>query len=174
MAPDWQRRRNALNHDWLKNEFTRHLRAFVARTEAPAPDQERLKEFVSEDWPKWAVNRERLTDLLASAESELSPRQLLERPPLSRCSRENQAWLSGVVHALWLARTSIRRKVAGVTTAFAEADGSYRTLDPLLSSVNLCDVERLRQEAGTFGEFDAAVTRLSERIHDLPHGIQVV
>lgn len=174
MAPDWERRRTALNHAWLKNEFTRHLRAFVARLEAPTPDLARLEEFLAEDWPKWAANGPRLEGLLASAESALSPRQLFDWPPLSRCRPETKAWLSGIVHASWLARTSLRQRLARVSTSFADADRRYHALDARLSSIRTCDVELLRSETSSLREFDAAVTRLSDRIRELPHGIQVV
>lgn len=174
MSIDWQRHRNALNHDWLKNEFTRHLRAFIARAEAREPDRTRLAEFVSQDWPKWGANRERLATLLASAESELSPRQLFDQPPLCRCQAETKVWLSEVVHVLWLTRTSIRHLIGAAQTALADADCRYQQLDPMLRSGEVLDSDRLREVSGLFRTFEADVERLSSVMSRLPHKVQVV
>lgn len=174
MSPDWQRQRNAINHDWLKNEFIRHLRAFVSRTEAPEPDRARLAEFVSQDWPKWEGNRDRLATLLASAETELSPRQLFARPPLCRCQAEAKVWLSDVVHVLWLARTSIRHLIGDAQMALAESDGRYKQLDPLLRSGKFLDQDRRPEVLDLFRKFEADVEKLSASMSRLPHKIQVV
>ncbi len=174
MSPDWQRQRNALNHDWLKNEFTRHLCAFVVRAEAPTLDRMRLEEFVTQDWPKWGANQGLLAALLASAESELSPQQLFNQPPLSNCRAKTKMWLSEVVHTLWLTRTPIRSLIWEAQAALADADKKYRELIPLLRAGESLDLDRLRAASGLFKKFEVDVERLSSRISLLPHKVEVV
>lgn len=174
MNEDWQQLRDALNHHWLRSEFPRHTEAFMVRLMAREPDLRRLGEFAEEDWVKWIVNRDDVFKLLDSAEDALSPRQLLDRPPLAGCDAETKGWLGALVHALWLVRTRIREKVRSARDALNDADALYRRLDPLLRGAGTSDVCRLRESSGEFRKFVSAVERLSESIHQLPQRIEVV
>jgi len=171
MVDEWQLRRSELNHQWLKNEFIRHLRAFIQRLSRPEPDERRLAEFVRADWPKLAERRDDLANLLATAEDALSPRQVLEEPPLSSCGPETRAWLSRLVHALWLQRTPIRRRVEEASAALGEVWECYVGLDQV---VERAGPDELRSAAKLFSAFAAKVDRLSRCLTELPSRIEVV
>jgi len=175
MHDDWQLMRKRLNHDWLKNKFlVAHLNGFIARLSASNPDPAKLKEFATQDWTTWGSHRKELAELIKSAEVALSPRQLLDQPPLSACNPETKDCLCKLVHALWLTRSSIRQKIASADVALKEADTHYKSLAPLLISTENIDLSLLRQSIEKFIKFDKAVAYLSDCIHQLPHSIQVV
>ncbi len=171
MSAEWQLRRSELNHQWLKNEFTRHLRAFVTRLLTPEADERRIAEFAREDWPKFAAKREQIIDLLGSAEEALSPQRVFDQPPISRCPPETCAWLSRVVHSLWLARTPVRQQIHEAETELDSANLRYAELDLLVRNV---DFERLRSAVDSFVAFEEDVKRLSACLSRLPRGVQVV
>lgn len=175
MHHDWQRQRNALNHDWLKNEFARHLRAFIARIEAPTVDRSRLTEFAVQDWHRWESKREELIALLDSAEDELSPRQLvLGHDSHWQWQAQTKLRLAELVHLLWLARTLVREKVDEARQVLADADRQYRELSPMVAIDDSLDAERLRKASPLFRAFERAVEDLADRLSRLPHKVQVV
>jgi hypothetical protein len=171
MTLDWQLRRSQLNHHWLKNEFSRHLRAFITRLAAREPDPGRIAEFLKEDWPMFAANHGALLDLLSSAEDALSPRQLIDLPPLSRCPQQTRYWLGRLVHALWLARSPIREKVRNVRRAL---DASFRTYLELSAFISEpFDLDQLRSMYASFQAFEVEVQRVCICLSRLPREVQV-
>lgn len=176
MSDAWQAKRGELNHRWLTNQFlVSHIRGtLLANLASRNPDLDVLKEFAVRDWPTWAVRRGELESLLNSAEDNLSPCQLLEQPPLIAEAEDIKAWLSGVIHAAWLSRSGVRTKIANAKKALAEVDWRYCALTPLLDPPDKLDVSRLRREIESFRGFEAAVLRLTERIHLLPRKVEVV
>lgn len=170
MNQEWQARRTDLNHDWLKNDFLRRLRAFVVRVEDGAQDTGRLEEFVRKYWPEWRRNSNRIRDLLADAEESLSPRQYFARLPLSECPTEVKGWLPNLVHALWLVRTDVRRHNGDAQKSLDRAEALFDELSPTLQRppCNLApDPTKLR-------EFEASAKQLGESIGRLPHHVEVV
>lgn len=172
----WQLQRGELNHRWLTNQFlVSYVRgSLLAILASPDPDADVLEEFAARDWPSWAKRRRELESLLDSAEDALSPRQLLEHTTLVGESREVMPWLTGVVHAAWLARTAVRDRIANAKDALADVDQRYCALTPLLDPPDEVDVSRLKRELESFREFEAAVLRLTECIHRLPRHVEVV
>jgi hypothetical protein len=170
---EWQQQRNALNHHWLKNEFTRHLRAFVARSESSNGDLQRMREFLREDWEKWRSNRERIATLLETAEAELSPRRLFLIPPLSRCSERTMRWLPDVVHSLWLERSRILERVSAARTAFSAANERYCVLDATIADKAL-DVATVKTLTDEMRLFEKDVQHLSACLSRFPSRNPVV
>ncbi len=170
MPDEWQLRRSELNHQWLKNELIRHLRAFVARLEATDPDEKRIAEFAREDWPKFAARREEIIDLLVSAEQALSPQRLFEQTPLSRFEPGMRAWLSRLVHDLWLARTPVKQQICAAGVALDSATRLYMELDALVVSA---EPEVLRPALESLVAFEGDVMRLSACLSQLPRKVQV-
>lgn len=174
MSSDWQRLREVLNHKWLKNEFMQHLRAFVARAQATSPDLARLSEFAVEDWPKWEVNQRLIKSLLDCAETELNPCQIFDQAPLSRCPAESKVWLSDVIHGLWLARTSIRKRIEDARSALTDADEKYHALAPIFANGRIVEIERVRQASGELQAFASNVNRLSTLVSLLPDKYELI
>ena len=171
MGGEWQLLRSELNHQWLKNEFIRHLRAFIQRLSMPDGDELRLVEFARADWPEFAARREQLADLLASAEDALSPRWLVQEQPLARCPPESRAWLEHLVHALWLARTPIRLRISEAQAALDGVLRRYAELDPVVQQASC---EALRSVTRLFIAFESEVVRLSTSLSRLPDRVQAV
>ncbi|MEW8051849.1 MAG: hypothetical protein AB2809_15895 [Candidatus Thiodiazotropha sp.] len=176
MSDVWQQQREKLNHAWLTNEFlVSHVRgSLLANLTSHNPDQERLKEFAELDWPTWTQRRDELATLLNSAEESLSPRRLLDQPPLQDEAPKTKAWLSGVVHAMWLARTGFHGKLSDAKKALADVDCCYQQLDPLLHCPDEVDMGEVQLALDSFREFEAAVLRLTECIHVFPQKVEVV
>ena len=176
MSDFWQQRREELNHAWLTNQFlVSHVRgSLLVNLTSHNPDHEVLKEFAELDWPTWAQRRDELATLLDSAEQSLSPRRLLDQPPLQNAPPKTKAWLSGAVHAMWLARTGFHGKLSAAKKALADVDRRYQQLDPLLHRPDEVDMGEVRQALDSFRGFEAAVLRLTECIHVFPQKVEVV
>lgn len=162
MTPEpWEELRAELNHDWLKNEFHRKLRAFTERLADYGRDHNtRLREFISRDWPLWAGKRDRIAGLLNEAEAQLSP---FSHPWLAV-----PTWLSTVAHELWASRTGVRSAVLASRQALETADLIHRRIQMKLDLGDV-DVDVLRDCCSDFVAFAASITELSKCLSALPH-----
>jgi hypothetical protein len=174
MIGNWQQERIRLNHDWLKNELIQHIRAFIQRLSADAPNASRLAEFAAEDWAKWKSNRTDIRALIASAEDALSPRQLIAQGPLSEGDPEITEFLSALVHELWLVRYPVREKISEANAALDEADMYCKKIGNALDRPENLDIRCLQQTLGTFKLFHIAIEHLTQCIHALPQKVHVV
>jgi hypothetical protein len=171
---EWEVRRDALNHRWLKNDFLRHLRAFIVRAGEPKPEWAKLEEFVEEDCSRWRRETLAICDLLKTSAESLSPACLFEVEPLSRVSRETRAWLRPIVHAAWLARSGFPGALEDARAALFDAQVKFGNLAALLEGVQRRDRVFLAVQLPQLKAFEGAVTRLGEAIGRLPHEIRVV
>jgi hypothetical protein len=175
MYETWQRRRAALNHDWLKNDYLTAVDAFLARLEQRNPDLERLEEFLSVDLPGWGRQRQDFESLLDDAEESLSPQRLFDDPPLSNAAPETLTWLPGLTHVLWLARHPIKQRLAEAHAALQKVEATYKCISQELTGngrrVSLGPLQATRP---TFVEFSGALRALSHTITALPQKILVV
>ncbi|MCP4545547.1 MAG: hypothetical protein GY835_03640 [bacterium] len=175
MYETWQRRRGALNHDWLKNDYLKAVDAFLARLEQKSPDPERLEEFLSVDLPGWDRQRPNLESLLDAAEECLSPRRLFDVPPLSNAAPETLVWLPALTHALWLARHPIQQRIAEAHAALQKAEATYKRISQELScNDRKVGIEPLQASRSAFVDFSGALRALSCAISALPQKILVV
>ncbi len=175
LTPDrWQSRREALNHQWLANDFLRRLGAFNKRLRDTNPNNEKLDEFLTEQWQDWGNRYSVMKTLLHTAEEALSPSHLFSRPPLSNMGAEEKAWLIGLVHKNWLVRTDIRKLVSNAMTALEDSNTHYTKINELLSE-NCNSKARIAQNnEEAFLEFESDIRNLSKSISKLPHKIQVL
>lgn len=169
--PDWQRRREMFNHDWLKNQFVqslgdainllagRILRAGAARGSIDA---------LLNDWDTHVPEASWLVEHYVV---EMSPATIFDRPPLAGTASGARVWLPRLVHARWMFRYSVSESsdsarealsrvaasVGALRSALADLDGAQSTqaiegLMPLLEDVRArCEelgraIERFRSK----------------------------
>ncbi|MBT3381158.1 MAG: hypothetical protein HN742_11090 [Lentisphaerae bacterium] len=174
MSKLWLARRSALNHDWLKNDFTKSVGAFVARLEQRKPDESRVRDFLIFDLPAWQQHGPELRQLLRDAEEALSPQSFFCYYPLSLCTSETLLWLPSTVHALWLTKYGVRSRVAEALQAMELADKYYAVIDEVRAKMDLLSIAELKSASKTFRGFSDALRELSHAISALPHRILVV
>lgn len=173
-APDWQRRRARLNHDWLRNQFLVHLDGLSELIESSSWDDEFVDEFAGSILPRWEVQHENMRDLIDRFEDEMSPRTLFESTPLSRCRLQSNGWLEELVHILWLARYPVSKWIADAHRSAGQANEAYARLrDVLKSSLAGSLTEHLRENRPLLTEFREKCERLSEAIGRFPHRVLV-
>lgn len=171
-AVEWQSRRSAYNHDWLQNRLMQVLGSgldFLKDKFKEAGFAERFTERLRDQWSR---HRGEATRLVAEFERDLSPRNRLGLPPLSRFDRTTCDWLSVVVHECWLARDGKRQLLDDIRDAETQADEAFGRVEPLLEALSTG-----RDSAMTLScleAFDRSCRALSKAISRLPSRIEVI
>jgi hypothetical protein len=168
----WENRRSALRHDWLKNTYLNRLDGFLSGLNAETPDREWLLEFIEEDLPAWEDKKDEARQVIDAYEEEMSPRTLLNRPPLSNCSSETQDWLGDLVHRLWRARYTPNDTTETARNALDDASKKYEQLDEQLDDApSVAELKSLRPE---FEAFRDACVNLGEAMSEFLNEVKVV
>lgn len=157
---NWEARRVAFNHDWLKTEYLKSVNAFISRIENDEAAQSSLEIFRDEEFPQWDTQRHTAQSLLESFETEMSPRTLFDAPPLSRCPADIKSAWGETVHELWLYRYAIPTRTQTGRDAVLAVDTEYATLSARLSQHT--STEGLRGLLPLLRKYSAACTQLSE------------
>lgn len=151
-ASEWENRRSTLRHDELKNRFLDRLDTFLDDDlNESNPELPWLLVFVEDDLVQWAQHSGEAEVLINTYASLLSPRTLLDDPPLSRMPESDKEWLANVMDTLWKHRHNIDQHVSQARSALQEANAAYQTLSSSLSTVD--SVADLRQQRPTFESF---------------------
>jgi len=175
MHPDWQHRRSAFNHDWLKNRFLTAVASFMNILDDLVEDEETEERFVGEILPQWVDRAQEASGLVADFEPEMSPKVLFRQPPLSRCGPAAMSWLPDVVHLLWRRRIDADGLCAGARESLAAANAAYETLrDDVAECADCSSAEALRPYREQFAEFRMRCEEVSRAISRFPSRIQVV
>jgi hypothetical protein len=135
MSEGWQRRRSAFNHDWLKNKFMPALATCHNGLKGHVEYEGLERTILEQVIPEWVAHRVEAISLLADFEREMSPKVLVDRPPLVTACPHVREWLGDLVHNLWLARYPIRDLRAAAGAAAAEADTLSDRLRVLLEPI---------------------------------------
>lgn len=141
--------------------------------EEPEPDQARLREFLGDDLPQWMERRRQAENLLDRFEIEMSPRQLLQQPPLDRISYDTQEWLGPLVHALWLARHRVQTLLSRARLCLVSVDSAYSDLSNGVRKTRTGDLPYLLARLAAFRGFREKLLSLSEALTAFPHRIMV-
>jgi hypothetical protein len=174
-TPEWQRRRSRFNHDWMKNGFIPAVSSCLNSLQGRVESSELLVAFFDEILPEWEKHRETALELPRLFEEEMSPRILLNTPPLSLLPTETRFWLGAVVHGLWLARYPVREWVDDVSACVAEADSLYWQLrEALGQQAGIGGSERGHAILPELGQFMEACFRLSKAIEQFPSDVRVI
>lgn len=144
MQNEWQIRRSAFNHDWLKNEFLNALKAFITLLDYRAPDSGEIQTFLHEALPAWPQKAAEAKWLIDSFEAEMSPKRFFDVPPLCNCDEETKSWLPEIVHDLWLARYPVGELIHTGHDALAGVSEKYQALRPDALRAEKTPFDRLR------------------------------
>jgi hypothetical protein len=170
-AEDWQTRRSALNHDWLRNRFLNRLNAFIMRLQSEVRNDDAIGRFLTADLKEWPDKATSLRWLLDSFETQMSPAALANEPPLCRLDAGIRRWLAEVAHLAWLARLPVTLWIQTASAELDEAQGLYTRLCARGEDAN--DTESRPRLAAEFQEFETQCRRLSEALSGFPSKIVV-
>ena len=121
---NWQKRRSALNHDWLKNQFMPAFAKFINVIDGRVIDPGFLPLFLASLCADWESHRRELAALIQSFEDAMSPKNFFDQPPLKVCTGFTN-WLPQLTHELWATRQSARESTAGAREHLESADQAY-------------------------------------------------
>ncbi len=168
---DWQKRRGELNHDWLKGRYIPDLDRWLNLLGGLVENQVFAREFLTSVFPQWEELGRGAVALAQDFEHQMSPRCLLDRPPLFRRPVMIRLWLGELVHELWLKRYPVRDWTAHVTAAVAAADANYARLRDHEPKPN-CP-RTLRTLQPLFGRFREDCHVVASAIAQFPHDMRV-
>jgi hypothetical protein len=172
---DWQRRRNRINHDEIKNGLLprcgRLVRVVTGAVEGSNLTVGDLQAAVE----RWQGIRSEIANLVRDCPNEMSPRVLLSRRPLDRLDVVSREWLGGCVHGLWLRRKGLTGLLDSVRSKVAEADTAASALLAQISDRGAsAAISVLAAQADAIANFCSSVRAVSEALHLLPNSIEVV
>lgn len=168
--PDWQQRRSRFNHDWLKNEYLPALSTFLNILDDQIEDDRFERSFVADTFPRWELQHKVVTALIDEFESEMSPRNLLDR----RWRTPDKSWLSQLIDVLWRFRYPVAEWLSKAQIAADRANQSYMHLRcELEKPQDIGQSERLRQLRDDFARFRERCQELAKSIEKFPREILV-
>jgi hypothetical protein len=173
---NWEVRRAWLNHDWLAKIYASKLGAWRNVIEGLVQSERFVERFINHDFAEWERRRDALSALIDDFSVDMSPRVLLNRPPLDRLDDPTRAWLGELVERQWQARCDIPSLVQQARDAFVRADTLYWPLKELLAATTAGDpaIAVLDFEAARFAAFQQACADLSTALSLFPHEISIV
>lgn len=175
MNPDWQCRRSAFNHDWLKNRFLTALASFSNILDNLVDDPETEERFVQTTLPQWPARAAEAWTLVDDFQYEMSPKILFLRPPLSRCRVTTMAWLPDMVHGWWYRRLNVEQLCADAHEALMDADSAYQQVTRAVTDhADPCALRGSCLVRDRLEAFHAACERVAMVISNFPSRIEVV
>jgi len=166
---DWQRRRTAFNHDWLKNVYVPALEKWLNLLDDEIEDKVFEQAFVAGVLPAWGRHQEEAQALVGDFENALSPRRLFDLPPLARCGAGTKSWLGDVMHGLWHHRSHVRDLLRAAEEASDKVESSYRYLQQELEgSATTKSAEALRPLKPQFESLVDGCSDLAQAISKFP------
>lgn len=159
----WVAERNSLTHDWIKNVVLPFLGYWTNVLDGGVRDPEFLDSAAERLRADWDGTLARTTTLLSHVESAVTPRLLLECPPLDRLNPADRRAIGVVIHTVWWAR--VRPLWTLAQEAFTSTSVTFDVLDRELA--------RGRPQADTVDAFRSSCAALGEALQRLPRGIEV-
>ena len=168
----WQAGRNRFNHDWLKNKFSLTLERAVKIAQERIEDDGFASKFIEIALPEFETEIQNAYVLIASFESAMSPRVLLDREPLCRLDDCYRDWLGKVAHACWHIRIRSAELIEVATERLVEAFVAFVRLKQcvagrcgILEGQQLaCCLAELQAFRDACGELGMAVSRFPNKI----------
>jgi hypothetical protein len=84
--------------------------------------------WLTKIFPEWQIHRLEALALIYDFESLMSPRKLLDRPPLSGIVPESGDWLGSLLHEYWVWKVPVRRLTLNAEMAVRQTDSAYSLL----------------------------------------------
>jgi hypothetical protein len=169
----WQRLRRELNHDWLKNIYLPRLGAWMSVLQGEVEDVGLEVSFLHGGFSEWCDRSEEIGRLLASFESAMSPRTLLDEEPLCKVTCATRAWLEPVVHEMWRARVGTRELVAKAERCLTNCATLHTELSRQVDVQERPSADSLRCLAHGFDRFLLECARLSRALSRFPDTVRV-
>jgi hypothetical protein len=174
MVNAWQRRRSEFNHDWLKNRYLPALSKWLNLLDGKIEDPAFESTFLKVIFGQWEEQSPRALKLVQDFEKEMSPRTLLEFPPLSILASSTKAWLGPLVHELWLARYPVRNWIDSAVAVVRSLDMAYeRVLECLSERQTDVSVVQVGLCRPVFAEFRLDCHRLARAVEAFPSKVTV-
>ena len=172
---EWLSRRREINHDWLKNRFIVALNSWLRLLDGAIEDSILEKAFLRDVLPQWETRRSEVNALIQDFEKEMSPRQLFNELPLSRCDAQTKQWLGELVHRLWIMRVSAKELTSTAKRFVSAADTAYTELSQIVRARPTGDlVTNMKPHRRLFERFRDACQKLGDTVSEFPHEINVV
>jgi hypothetical protein len=172
---NWQKRRSALNHDWLKNQYLPALAKCLNVMAGEIDDEGFLQSFFFSVLPVWETQQEEITRLLQSFENEMSPRVLLRRRQFAIFQSETKSWLGELVHQLWLSRYPVEQWVLNALSKVVHAQAAYNIIKDFLSQTDdFCNVIQNEDFRKQFIEFRYYCQQTAKAIESFPSKVAVL
>lgn len=171
-ARKWENRRSTLRHDELKNRFLDRLDTFIDNDLAETdPELRWLTVFIEDDLSRWAEHSGEAQILIDTYSTLLTPRTLLDNPPLNAFDQDDERWLGEVVHALWQVRCTVESDRRQAQNALNKVNSIYQTLASDLETVDtVADLKRMRP---TFESFQEAGYELVDALGNFCREVKV-
>ncbi len=169
---NWEARRVAFNHDWLKTKYMSSIEALMTDIEYDCVKPDDFDTFCREEFPQWDTQRLSVNALLDTFETDMSPQRVFDEAPLNACPEELKAAWGEVVHVLWQHRYGIPARLDAGRKAVRALDEEYTRLEQQLE----------QQETGSefckllsfLRDYAGACTRLGEAMGDFSAEIRVI
>jgi len=160
----WQRRRNRVNHDWLKITFIIQLGALWNLATAKRVTDRELIGSCETALREWNEHRAEARRLIETFRIEESPKALFSIPPLSNCDEETKSWLPDYIHQHWLTTHPVETWIQDALSAWKEADERAGKLHATLEQSQ----SKADALAVCVNEFRHSVSALSDAISRFP------
>ncbi len=139
---NWERRRTDLNHDWLSNEYLRHIKALEHYLHLLIVDEKKefradIKRLVINVFPQWKEKKADLYMLIDDIETELSPINLFNIPPMKKLNYYEKGWLKQLINELWRRKNEVRTNIESLSSLCATIDIAYCELATIISTIDI-------------------------------------
>lgn len=160
----WQRRRNRLNHDWLKITFIIQLGALLNLAASKADADCDLIEACRDALREWAEHRLESRELIEEFRVQESPKALFSILPLSNCDEETKSWLPDYIHQHWLSTHPVETWIQDALKAWEKADDRAGELRAAMDRPE----SKAAPLAASVSDFRHSVSALSDAISRFP------
>ena len=174
-ADNWARRRSALNHDWLKNQYLIKINAGLNLLEDRIEDPVLERDLVADLTSQWEIHHQQLLELVNDFESDMSPANLFDSLPLADCSEDSKQWLRALAHLLWTAREPVNEWLEQAREAVDAASKAFENLESALRA-HCLDTKSARALGAfqlQFKTFRDRCQVLADALSKLPNSVRV-
>ena len=168
--PTWQRRRSAINHNWLQNQYLVFLLALLEYSSHGFVEEVFEAEVVNQ-LIQWLHHRKDVETLIDTVD-EMSPREVIQTEAGICIPDADRAWLGEVAHRCWSHRFGIQDLVDHAKAQIAAADEAY---DALVAAISFdpSAVKHWEAVASMVRGLHGACFELSQAISRLPSHVEI-
>jgi hypothetical protein len=161
---EWQERRSAFSHDFLKNTYLNRLSAAIVRLRQ-RPDSPLVLDYLRVDFPLWAEQHTEIEWIVTHLTESLSPARLFDRGPLSNLDAESVRALRQISHDVWLVRHSIPDLVSRLRTCVSDVDAAFEAIRS--SRLDAVDLGRRADLLPALERLEQCCRSLSDMMRDV-------